>query len=94
MLKKGVYTSRCPKCGRSILIHLASDGSISPNKCSVCETEFEGIGKGGERNTFVIVVKTKESTIVVNQGAEEVNKTDKKKSSKTFSLTKKATKKS
>ena len=58
-------------------MHVLSDGSISPNKCSVCETEFGGIDKGEERNTFVIVVKTKKSTTVANQEAEEKPKAKK-----------------
>jgi DNA-directed RNA polymerase subunit RPC12/RpoP len=72
MLKKGVYTSQCPNCSRSILIHLLSDGSISPNKCSKCEAEFEGIDKGEERNTFVIIPsKAKKLNIFVDKEAEE-----------------------
>ena len=67
MLKgEGVYTAKCPECSRSILIHLLSDGSISPNKCPGCEMGFEGINKGEQRSTFVIVAKTKQSKIVDN----------------------------
>ncbi len=75
MLKKGVYTAKCPTCSRSILMHLASDGSISPKECPECQTGFKGIDNGEQRNTFVIVVGTKKSEIVVNQGAEETKKT-------------------
>lgn len=71
MLKNGVYTTKCPKCSRSVLIHLSSDGSISPNKCSQCEIGFESIEKGEQRNTFVVVAKKKESKIVAKEEAEE-----------------------
>ena len=58
MLKKaGVYTAKCPKCSRSILVHLASDGSVSPSECSKCHAEFAGIDNGEQRNTFVVIVK-------------------------------------
>ena len=89
MLKKaGVYTAKCPKCGRSILVHLASDGSVSPSECRDCYVEFAGIDNGEQRNTFVAVVKTEKSKIVVNEIAKETTKTDEK-SFKTFSSTKK-----
>ena len=60
MLKKGVYTAECPKCSRSILMHVLSDGSVSPHKCSKCELELAGIDNGEQRNTFVAVVKKAE----------------------------------
>lgn len=52
-------------------MHITSDGSISPKKCPGCPMEFEGIDKGEQRNTFVIVAKEKKSTIIVNEEAEE-----------------------
>jgi hypothetical protein len=70
----GVYTTKCPKCTRSILIHVSSDGSISPNKCKECSIEFECIEHGEERNTFVVVVKTEKSKAVVNDGTEDIAK--------------------
>lgn len=79
MLKNaGVYTTKCPKCSRSILIHLASDGSISPQKCFDCHLEFDGINHGEQRNTFVVVLKEKKLKIVVNEMVEEIKKINKK----------------
>jgi uncharacterized Zn finger protein (UPF0148 family) len=78
MLKDtGVYTSKCPKCGRSILMHLSSDGSVSPKKCPECHIEFEGIDNGEHRNTFVVVVKKEKSRIFVNKEVEEKPKESK-----------------
>ena len=62
MIKKaGVYTAKCPGCGRSILVHLASDGSVSPSECPDCHVEFAGIDNGEQRNTFVAIVKIEKS---------------------------------
>ena len=83
MLTKGVYTVECPKCKSFTIIHLASDGSVNPHRCSKCELEFEGIGSGKKRHSFVGLVKEAEGT----------KKTDEK-SFETFSSTKKASKKS
>lgn len=87
--KQGVYTTKCHECTRSILIHVLYDGSISPNKCSKCEAEFEGIDNGEQRNTFVIVPAVKKLKIFVD---EEANKTGKK-PFEAFPLTKKSSKK-
>lgn len=58
MLKDtGVYTVECPKCKGPTIIHLGSDGSVYPHKCSKCEVEFSGIDSGKQRNTFVGLVK-------------------------------------
>lgn len=70
-------------------MHVLSDGSISPDMCSECDLGFGGLDKGEERNVFVIVPKTNKSKVAVN---EEVGET--KKTFGTFSLTKKASKKS
>lgn len=75
-------------------MHLTPDGSISPNKCYDCDMEFEGIDKGEQRNTFVVIVKEKKSTVVGNEGVEENKKTDEKKSFEIFSSAKKAGKRS
>ena len=83
MLTTGVYTVECPKCKSFTIIHLASDGSVNPHRCSKCELEFEGIGSGKQRHSFVGLVKE----------AEETKKTGEK-SFETFSSTKKAGKKS
>lgn len=72
MLAPGVYTIECPKCKGPTIMHLASDGSINPHRCSKCELEFVGIGSGKQRNTFIGLVKE----------AEEAKKTDEKKSFK------------
>lgn len=103
MLKnQGVYTIKCPKCSRTIIIHLESDGVISHKKCSDCQMEFEGLDVGEGRNSFVVVPKVKKTGIFGGEVAEE-NKEDKKpeEASKpdeepleTFSLPKKAVKKS
>ncbi len=82
MLAKGVYTVECPKCKSSTIIHLESDGSFNPHKCSKCELEFSGIGNGERSNSYVGLVKD----------AEEASKTDKK-PFEAFSLTKKSSKK-
>ena len=84
MLAQGVYTVECPKCKSFTLIHLASDGSVNPHKCSKCELEFRGIGSGKQRNSFVGLVKE----------AEENKKTDEKKSFGIPPSTKKTGKKS
>lgn len=63
-------------------MHVLSDGSISPNKCSVCETEFEELKKGEERNTFVIVARAKKSTIVVEKPASSAEASTTKKERK------------
>lgn len=97
---KGVYTTKCPKCTRSIVMHVLSDGSISPDMCPECELGFEGIDRGKERNTFVIVSKTGKSKVVVNEEAKktsevfQVTKKDDKKSFLPFQITKKNNKKS
>lgn len=91
---QGVYTAKCPKCSRSILIHVSSDGSISPDKCKECSLEFGCVEYGEQHNTFVIVPKEKKKTIFVNEEAEETKKTDEKKSFGTPPSTKKAGKRS
>ena len=60
MLAQGVYTVECPKCKSFTIIHLASDGSVNPHKCSKCELEFRGIGSGKQRHSFVGLVKEAE----------------------------------
>lgn len=97
---KGVYTTKCPKCTRSIVMHVSSEGSISPDSCSECGLDFEGLDKGNVRNTFVIVPKTGKSKIVVKEEAKktseafQVTKRDDKKSFLPFQITKKNNKKS
>ena len=88
---KGVYTTKCPTCTRSIVMHVLSDGSISPDKCKECFLEFECVEYGEQRNTFVIIPKAKKKILILNQEAEETKKTGE---NEAFSLTKKATKKS
>ena len=60
MLAQGVYTVECPKCKNFTIIHLSSDGSVNPHKCSKCELEFRGIGSGKQRHSFVGLVKEAE----------------------------------
>ena len=60
MLAKGVYTVECPKCKSFTIIHLESNGSVNPHKCSKCELEFRGIGNGKQRHSFVGLVKEAE----------------------------------
>jgi hypothetical protein len=94
MLKDtGVYTSKCPKCSRSTFIHLESDGSFNPKKCFDCRTEFEGITKGEQRNTFVIVLKQENKSIFGGNEEPEENKKADDETLETFSLPKKAGKK-
>jgi len=72
MIKKaGVYTAKCPGCGRSILVHLASDGSVSPSECPGCHVGFAGIDNGEQRHTFVAVVKKAEVKKAEVKEAEE-----------------------
>lgn len=68
---QGVYTTNCPTCTRLILMHVLSDGSISPNKCAHCGTDFAGLEKGNERNTFVVVSGTSKSKFEEKNKAEE-----------------------
>ena len=75
---KGVYTTKCPTCTRVIVMHVSTDGSISPNKCSECELGFAGLQQGEERNTFVIIPAVKKLNIFGNEKTEEKNETDKK----------------
>jgi len=60
MLTTGVYTVECPQCKGSTLIHLATDGSVNPHRCSKCEVEFRGIDSGKQRHSFVGLVKEAE----------------------------------
>jgi len=69
--KTGVYTTKCPACTRSILMHVLSDGSISPTKCAHCEMAFAGLENGEERNTFTIVPAVKKLNIFSNEASEE-----------------------
>ena len=86
---KGVYTTKCPKCTRSIVMHILSDGSISPSKCPDCELLFSGIDKGKERNTFVIVPGVKKSNIFANEEVVKASEVDKKEDTKkTYNKTK------
>jgi len=57
MLTTGVYTVECPKCKSFTIIHLASDGSVNPHRCSKCELEFEGIGSGKKRHSLLDSLK-------------------------------------
>lgn len=79
MLTKGVYTTECPTCHRTILMHILSDGSISQRKCAGCETEFQRLDKGDEPNTFVIVPKAKKTTIFGGEVVKETKKPEEKK---------------
>lgn len=79
MLTKGVYTTECPTCHRSILMHVLSDNSISQKKCVACETEFERLDKGEDFNTFVVVPKAKKLGIFGGKEDEETQKTEEKK---------------
>ena len=82
MVTTGTYTVECPRCKNSAIVHVASDGSFYPHKCSKCELECTGIGSGEQRHSFVGLVKK----------AEEIEKTDKK-PFETFQFTKKTGKK-
>ena len=75
---KGVYTTECPACSRSTIMHVLSDGSISPNKCTHCEMGFAGLENGLVRNTFVIVPASEKFSIFGNKEAEEKNKVEEK----------------
>ena len=95
MIKKaGVYTAKCPGCGQSVLVHLASDGSISPDKCKECSLEFECVEYGEQRNTFDIVVKEEKLFFIANKetkNKETKNKETKEETKKTAKKTGKKT---
>ncbi len=86
---KGVYTTKCPKCTRSIVMHVLADGSISPNSCPDCEIGFGSLDKGKERNSFVITLKTEKPESIVSKDDK-----DEKSSTNFFQMTKKDSKKS
>jgi hypothetical protein len=65
---KGVYTSKCPACSRSIVMHVLADGSSSPNKCPDCDLWFAGIDNGEDRNTYVLVARTSQPNTEAEQG--------------------------
>ena len=69
-------------------MHVLSDDSIGQKKCVECETEFERLDKGEERNSFVIVPKAKKVEVFVNKEAVETKRID-----ENFSATSRLTKK-
>lgn len=90
MLKnKGVYTTKCPTCTRLILMHVLSDGSISPDKCPECELEFASIDKGEQRNTFVITAKTNTSKYEEKEEDTDLIKITKKDNADLIKITRK-----
>lgn len=78
MLKTGVYTVECPKCKNYTIVHLASEGSINPHKCSKCELEFKSIRAGKQRNTFVAIASEAGEITKTSELNEEMKKTGKK----------------